>query len=104
MWFDYQLKQLLHKWICHVPQRPDHLNRDWVIDKAQCQRLVGTLCEKAQSTNLSVGSASMASMQRRGYSIVQLVLSMQAGYIEFGQCPDIDHPLSCKQFTDFAFK
>lgn len=44
----------------------------------------------------------MTSMQRKGYSIVRLVLAMQTGEIEFGQSHDINHPLSYKQFTDFT--
>lgn len=100
----YQLKQLLDAGILRTLQCPSSLNRDWIIDKIQCQDLIESLCQKARKSSPPSRILSMASMQRRGYSIVRLVLSMQAGYIEFGQCPDIDHPLSYKQFTDFTFK
>lgn len=100
----YQLKQLLDAGILRTLQCPSSLNRDWIIDKIQCQDLIESLCQKARKSSPPSRILSMASMQRRGYSIVRLVLSMQAGYIEFGQYPDIDHPLSCKQFTDFTFK
>ncbi|MDH2481219.1 TniQ family protein [Acinetobacter baumannii] len=99
----YQLKQLLDAGILHTFQRPDAFNRDWIIDKAQCQELIVSLCQKARKSPIS-GSLSMISMQRRGYSIVRLVLAMQVGEIEFGYSHDVDHPLSCKQFTDFSFK
>ncbi|MDF2416278.1 hypothetical protein GWP85_01970 [Acinetobacter beijerinckii] len=97
----YQLKQLLDAGILHTLQRPDTLNRDWIIDKVQCQELIASLCHKARQSTPPLGSLSMRSMQRRGYSIVRLVLAMQAGQIEFGYSDDVDYPLSCKQFTDF---
>jgi hypothetical protein len=46
----------------------------------------------------------MTSMQRKGYSIVRLVVAIQVGQIDFGRCYDVDLPLSFKQFTDFTFK
>lgn len=98
----YQLKQLLDVGILHTLQRPDTLNRDWIIDKVQCQGLIASLCQKARKSTPPSGALSMTSMQRRGYSIVRLVLAMQAGQIEFGQSHIIDHILSFKQFTDFA--
>lgn len=100
----YQLKQLLDAGILHTLQRPDTFNRDWIIDKVQCQELIVSLSQKARKSPTLSGSLSMISMQRRGYSIVRLVLAMQVGEIEFGYSFDVDHPLSCKQFTDFAFK
>ena len=100
----YQLKQLLDAGILHTLQRPDTFNRDWIIDKVQYQELIASFCQKARKSNPPSGSLSMRSMQRRGYSIVRLVLAMQVGEIEFGYSHDVDHPLSCKQFTDFVFK
>ena len=98
----YQLKQLLDAGILHTLQRPDTFNRDWIVDKVQCQELIASFCQKARKSNPPSGSLSMRSMQRRGYSIVRLVLAMQAGQIEFGQLYFADRPLSFKQFTDFA--
>nr|MBP8038647.1 hypothetical protein [Prevotella sp.] len=98
----YQLKQLLDAGILHTLQRPDTFNRDWIIDKVQCQQLIVSLCQKARKKTPPSGALSMTSMQRRGYSIVRLVLAMQAGQIEFGYSHDVEHPLSCKQFTDFT--
>ncbi|HCB30430.1 MAG TPA: hypothetical protein DEP50_06635 [Acinetobacter lwoffii] len=99
----YQLKQLLDAGILHTFQRPDTLNRDWIIDKVQCQELIASLCQKARKNSPPLGALSMTSMRRRGYSIVRLILAMQAGYIEFGQSFDINFPLSFKQFKDFTF-
>lgn len=98
----YQLKQLLDAGILHTLQRPDTFNRDWIVDKVQCQELITSLCHKARQSTPPLGSLSMRSMQRRGYSIVQLVLAMQAGQIEFGYSHDVDHPSSFKLFTDFT--
>lgn len=100
----YQLKQLLDAGILHSFQRPNALNRDWIVDKTKCQELIQSLGQKARKNSPPSGALSISSMQRRGYSIVRLVLAMQAGQIEFGQCQDINHPLSCKQFTDFTLK
>ncbi|XZW94926.1 TniQ family protein [Acinetobacter baumannii] len=100
----FQLKQLLDANILHTLQRPSTLNRNWIIDKVQCQQLIESLCHKARKSTSPVGSLSMRSMQCRGYSIVRLVLAMQAGRIEFGQSHIVDHPLSCKQFIDFTFR
>ena len=100
----YQLKQLLDAGILHTLQRPDTFNRDWIVDKVQCQELIASLCQKARKNIPASGVLSMTSMQRRGYSIIRLVLAMQVGEIEFGYSHDVDHPLSCKQFTDFVFK
>ncbi len=100
----YQLKQLLDAGILHTLQRPDMFNRDWIIDKLQCQKLIASLGQKARKSTPASGALLMTSMQRRGYSIARLVLAMQAGQIEFGRSYDVDLPLSFKQFTDFAFK
>lgn len=100
----YQLKQLLDAGILHTLQRPDTFNRDWIIDKLQCQKLIASLGQKARKSTPASGALLMTSMQRRGYSIARLVLAMQAGQIEFGRSYDVDLPLSFKQFTDFAFK
>ena len=100
----YQLKQLLDAGILHSLQRPNTLNRDWVIDKMQCKELIESVCQKARKGTPPSGVLSMASMQCKGYSIVHLILAMQAGQIEFNLCPNIDYPLSCKQFKDFSLK
>ena len=100
----YQLKQLLDADILHTLQRPDTFNRDWIIDKLQCKELIASLCQKARKSTSPSGVLSMASMQRRGYSIVHLILAMQARKIEFSLCSNIDYPFSCKQFKDFSLK
>jgi len=97
----YRLKQLLDAGIFRALQRPDHLNRDWVIDKLQCQKLLENLHQKARKTHPPVGALSMAGIQRQGYSTVQLVLAMQVGKLEYGRNPDITHPFSCNQFIAF---
>lgn len=99
----YQFKQLIEMGILHVLQRPNALNRDWLIDKAQCQELIASLSQKARKNSPPLGAFSMTSMQRKGYSIVRLILGMQGEQIEFGQSYDTNFPLSFKQFKDFSF-
>lgn len=100
----YQLKQLLDAGVFRTLQKPDSLNRDWVIDKAQCQELVESLQQKARRSHPPSGTVSMAGIQRQGYSIVQLVLAMQAGKVEYGVTHDRGHRNSLKQFIDFTIK
>lgn len=97
----YQLKQLLDKGVLRALQRPGYLNRDWVIDKKQCQELVECLRIKARKTWHHAGTVSMVGIQRQGYSVVELVSAMQAGKLEYGVKQDMDHPVSFKQFVAF---
>jgi hypothetical protein len=97
----YQLKQLLDAGLLRALQRPDSLNRDWVIDKEQCQALVESLRKKARRTRLLSETASMAGIQRQGYSIVQLVLAMQAGKLGYRALTDESYPHSFRQFVAF---
>lgn len=100
----YQLKQLLDASIVIAIQRPDELNRDWVIDKIQCQSLIATLAEKAKKKQLSGRTVSMAGIQRMGYSIVELLTAMEAGEVEYRMSVDLDHPFSLRQFVEFKVK
>lgn len=45
----YQLRQLLEARVIPVIQRPDRLNRDWIIDKEQCKALIENLLKNAQN-------------------------------------------------------
>ncbi|WP_053980720.1 TniQ family protein [Marinagarivorans algicola] len=100
----YQLKQLLDADVISVLQKPDSLNRDWVIDKSQSQALIDSLREKAHRTLPPSGVVSLVGIQRQGYSIVRLILAMQSGELQYWFVPDIDHPSSIKQFTSFKVK
>lgn len=100
----YQLKQLLDAEIISVFQKPNSLNRDWVIDKTQCLSLIESLCKRARKHSLSSGTVSMAGIQRQGYSIVQLVSAMKSGELEYGMVVDKEHPNSFKQFCEFIVK
>ena len=97
----YQLKQLLDADVIPALQKPDNLNRDWVIDKAQCLALVEDLQRRARKSGPPSKSISMAGMQRQGYSLVQLVLAMQVGEVEFSALPRSGSSVSFKQFTAF---
>ncbi len=100
----YQFKQLLDAGVIPVLQRPDNLNRDWIIDKAQCRNLLKNLRRKARKTQSPEGTVSMAGIQRQGFSIIQLISAMQTGKLEYGVCADKIHPDSFKQFVAFKIK
>ena len=97
----YQLKQLLDENLISALQKPNSLNRDWVIDKAQCLELIDRLVKKARRTEHSSAVVSKAGIQRKGYSIVQLVLAMLHGEVEFSIDSSINHVFSFKRFTEF---
>lgn len=100
----YQLKQLLDAGVVPALQSPGSLNRDWVIDKAQCLSLVDCLRKRARKTSPPSGAVSLAGVQRQGYSIVQLIVAMQSGDLEYGINSDTNYPTSIKQFTSFEIK
>jgi hypothetical protein len=98
----YQLKQLLDANIINVLQRPDQLNRDWIIDKGQCKELVDSLIDQASKNDGVISPLSMAGIQKRGFSIVQLVLGMQKGKLGFSFEVNQRYPYSIKQFVAFT--
>ncbi|VUD62068.1 hypothetical protein TDB9533_02962 [Thalassocella blandensis] len=96
----FHLKQLLEANIFYVLQKPDSLNRDWVIDRTQCLELVQMLRKKSRKSKTLSATLSMAGVQRQGYSIVQLILSMLSGKLEYGVSDD-KHLVGLKQFIGF---
>lgn len=97
----YQLKQLLDAGTISFIQKPDQLNRDWIVDKARCRTLVEQLFKSARSGKMPNNVMSMAGIQRQGYSIVRLISSMQTGKMKYGVCVDVEYPDSLKQFIEF---
>lgn len=100
----YQLKQLLEDDVISSLQKPNRLNRDWIIDKSQCLSLMKALRGKAICRDSLSGALSMAGVQRQGYSIVQLVLAMQAGEIHYELDVDVISETSFKQFICFRIR
>ncbi|MDB6060058.1 MAG: hypothetical protein JWM78_161 [Verrucomicrobiaceae bacterium] len=100
----YQLKQLLDAEVFPAIQRPNKFDRDWIVDKARCQFLVDRLLLRVDVLGARELSLSMGGIQRRGFSIVQLISAMQSGHLEFSVRPDKTHPYSLKQFTSFKLK
>ena len=98
----YQLKQLLDAKIILALQTPDRLNRDWVINKDQCLLLVEQLRAKARKKDQPVNGVSMDGIQRKGYSIVQLVLAMRSGKLQYSLCSKKRQSSSLKGFTAFT--
>lgn len=100
----YQLKQLLDAGVLPALQRPDYLNRDWVVDKLGCLSLISSLRSNARKAEKPSGSLSIEGIQRQGYSIVQLIVAMQTGEIGYGVEENMGGPASLKQFTYFKIK
>jgi hypothetical protein len=97
----YQLKQLLDAGVIPIVQKPDSLNRDWIVNKLECLALISLLRSSARKSVPPSNSLSIAGVQRQGYSIVQLFLSMQNGNLQYSVATD-DSTASLKQF--FGFK
>ena len=97
----YQLKQLLDTGIISVIQKPDKLNRDWIIDKCQCQALVDNLLQNRRKDRSPTRALSMKGIQRQGFSIAQLISAMQASQVQYEVCANSMRPESLKQFTAF---
>ncbi|HSC76488.1 MAG TPA: TniQ family protein [Pseudomonadales bacterium] len=97
----YQLKQLLDTSIIFAIQKPDKLNRDWIIDKCQCQALVAHLRQNGRKDQSPMRALSMEGIQRQGFSIVQLISAMQANQVQYEVCENSARPYSLKQFTAF---
>lgn len=98
----YQLKQLLDAGVIPTLQKPNSLNRDWVVDKLGCLELISVLRSNARKSEPPSGGLSMAGAQRQGYSIVQLILAMQSGELQYSVAADVDRTASLSQF--FGFK
>ena len=96
----YQLRQLLDAGLIPVVQRPDKLNRDWIIDKRASRALVSALLNSARKS-LTEGGVSLSGIQKKGYSIVQLVEGMSDGSIRFRAKLDKNRTSSFKQFVEF---
>jgi TniQ len=97
----YQLRQLLDAKILISIQRPDGVNRDWVIDRAQSEEFIKNLISNAREKPEDTKSISMQGVQHQGFSFSQLVAAMQSGEVEYGFFKSADHPLSFKQFVNF---
>jgi hypothetical protein len=99
----YQLKLLLAADVLVAIQKPDKLNRDWIIDRQECERLIGRLIKNARTEFISHISISMAGVLHQGFSIVDLVLLMLDGALSYNFENDEKNPLSMKQFNKFVF-
>lgn len=97
----YQLKQLLDENVLVAIQKPGKLNRDWIIDRIVCEKLVKRLIKNSRSGPVPLGTISMAGIQHQGFSIVDLVLLMQDGTLSYSYRPDKANLLSIKQFSNF---
>lgn len=98
----YQLKQLLDSEVIPTLQKPDSLNRDWIIDKKGCLDLISTLRSNARKSEPPMGALSMAGAQRQGYSIVRLILSMLSGKLQYSVDAEVDCESSIKKFSSFC--
>ena len=97
----YQLRQLLEAGVISVIQRPDELNRDWIIDKEQCRKLIVGLLKNARK-RLAQPTVSLSGIQKNGFPIVRLVESMRDGSIRYKVQVDKNKECSFKQFVEFC--
>ena len=100
----YQLKQLLNCNIIHAIQKPDSLNRDWIVDKANCEEFILGLQQQANKKFPQGKTYSLEGIQRQGFSIPRLVLAMQSQKIRFRFVQNSQYSFSFLQFTSFQFK
>jgi hypothetical protein len=98
----YQLKQLLDAEMLVAIQKPDAVNRDWVIDRVQSEGFIKKLISGARSGIGSSKCISVEGVQHQGFSFSQLIAAMQNGTVEYGFSRIPDFPYSFKQFVDFT--
>ena len=98
----YQLRQLLKAGVIPIIQRPDELNRDWIIDKKKCQALILKLRGNAHNAPIQDG-LSMSGIQKNGFSIVKLFQGMRDGSISY--CVEDNNKVAAgfKQFVQFKY-
>lgn len=99
----YQLKLLLDADVLVAIQKPDKLNRDWIIDRKECEKLIGRLIKNARVEPVSHSSISIAGVLHQGFSIVDLVLLMLNGMLSYNFEIDKNKPFSMRQFSKFFF-
>ena len=97
----YQLRQLLEVDVIPVIQRPDKLNRDWIIDKEKCRALVVGLLKNARK-QLTQPTVSLSGIQKNGFPIVRLVGAMQEGSVIYRVRRDKKQTHSFQQFVEFC--
>lgn len=98
----YQLTQLLHAKILVAIQEPGPLNRDWLIDRGQCEHLISRLIANSRTEAAPDASISMAGIEHQGFSIVDVVLLMLAGGLSYNYTYDASDPFSITQFSNFV--
>lgn len=99
----YQLKQLLDAEMFLSIRKPGKLNRDWVVNKSECEKFILHLIQNARNGSVPPAAISMAGIQHQGFAIVELLSAMREGYLMYSYVPDGNFPLSLKQFTYFSF-
>lgn len=97
----YHIKALLKYQFINFIQQPDMMNRDWLIDKSSCERLINRLSLLANEPECHTGGKSMAGIQREGYSLTELVTGMLEGGVIFLFKYNNKSPFSFKQFHSF---
>lgn len=79
----HQMDSLLKSNIVHALKIPSSLNRDWLVDRAQCEELLQSLIEGAcDLVAPPSGWTSLAGIQRR-YPIDKLIPRMLDGNIQY---------------------
>ena len=94
----YHTRQLLRANIIQSLIKPNHENRDWLVEKSQIERLVNQLKSSADPT------VKKSNTTQKRYTFVKigfgrLIQSMLNGDINYGYTPNKKKPLSLEQFT-----
>jgi hypothetical protein len=77
------------------------MNRDWIIDKLSCEKLLAYLISCAAKKSPDIKSITLQGLQKSGFSIDVVVKNMINGSITYVFCNNEKFPLSFKQFDGF---
>lgn len=98
----YQAKQALEANIFPLIQKPDSLNRDWLIDAKKTQKIIEYLIQNAVEIDTGLAKVySREGIQRFGYSFSDLLTAMMNKEVVYFVDKTNSPPLSFKQFIKF---
>lgn len=97
----YQIKILIESGVIGIIQKPNYMNRDWIIDKLSCEKLLAYLISCAAKKSPDIKSITLQGLQKSGFSIDVVVKNMINGSITYVFCNNEKFPLSFKQFDGF---
>ncbi|MDO3380894.1 hypothetical protein [Gilvimarinus algae] len=90
----HQLLQLLRSKLIKTLQRPNHQNRDWLIDKQAWIKQIQSFQKKAQPDCIGY---TLAGFQKQGFDIVKVFKLLKKGSLTYEFNPNTAKPFSIKQ-------